>query len=94
MLGRPLIALGDMPFVTAAHLEKIAKAVTDGRPAANTDGGPLMPPACFPASWLSRFAELSGDQGAGRLLRDLPAAALINAAGLLADIDRPNDLPG
>ena len=51
-----------------------------------------MPPACFPAGWLSRLAQLTGDQGAGKLLRDLPPAQLVEASGLLPDIDTPESL--
>ncbi|WP_411956706.1 nucleotidyltransferase family protein [Paracoccus homiensis] len=91
---RLLIALGDMPFVTAAHLDRVARTATPDRPAASVDDGPPMPPACFPAAWLPRLAELSGDQGAGRLLRDLSPDALVAGHGLLGDIDRPGDLPG
>ncbi|WP_299838316.1 NTP transferase domain-containing protein [uncultured Paracoccus sp.] len=88
-----LIALGDMPLVTAALLDRIVAACTDDQPSASREAdGPPMPPACFPASWLPRLAELSGDQGAGRLLRDLPASQMVEASGQLPDIDTPEAL--
>lgn len=91
--ARLLIALGDMPLVTTAHLAAILATCTDDLPAAsrNQDSGP-MPPACFPRSWLDRLGALTGDQGAGRLIRDLPDAQLITARDLLSDIDTREDL--
>lgn len=90
---RLLIALADMPDVTAAHLDRVLVRTRDDRPAASRGDGRPMPPACFPQAWLRRLAMLAGDRGAGHLIRDLPAAALVQAKGLLADIDRPDDLP-
>jgi molybdenum cofactor cytidylyltransferase len=89
---RLLIVLGDMPDVTAAHLAKVLAATTDDLPAASHNGRSALPPACFPRPWLAGLGALTGDQGAGRLLRDLPASQLISAPGLLRDIDRPEDL--
>lgn len=93
-VDRLLIALGDMPRMTPAHLDRVLAATTADRPAASCDEGPPMPPACFPRSWFPRLATLTGDSGAGRLIRDLPPQALIAAPGLLTDIDRPADISG
>ena len=93
--GRPdllLIALADMPFVSARHLDRVVAAASDTMPSASRDRGPPMPPACFPAAWLPRLAALKGDRGAGPMIGDLPPAAVIEAAGQLADIDTVNDL--
>ena len=90
---RLLIALGDMPLVTPVLLDLVIAACTDGQASASRDGdGPPMPPACFPASWLPRLAELTGDQGAGRRARDLPASQMVEASGQLPDIDTPEAL--
>ncbi|AUH63213.1 nucleotidyltransferase family protein [Paracoccus zhejiangensis] len=90
---RLLIALGDMPLVSAELLDRVIAACTDDHASAGREAnGPPMPPACFPASWLPRLAELTGDQGAGRLLRDLPAGQIIDASGQLPDIDTPEAL--
>lgn len=89
-----LIALGDMPGVSAAYLTQIAQAATD-QPSASSDGQRIGPPACFPASWFDRLAALTGDRGAGALLADWPQTRIIHAdPALLADIDTPADLPG
>lgn len=94
-LGAPdrlLIALGDMPDVTPDHLAQVLGRATDDLPSASFDGHHPMPPACFPRACLPALRRLRGDQGAGRLLRDLPPAQLVHAAGQLRDIDRPGDL--
>ena len=93
--GRPdrlLVALADMPFVDAAHLGRVLSAATDETPSASRDRGPPMPPSCFPASWLDRLMTLEGDRGAGSLIHNLPAASVIPATRLLADIDTASDL--
>lgn len=89
---RLLIALADMPRITSELLDRVVAATTDERPAASRDDGPPMPPACFPRDWFGRLSELTGDQGAGRLIRDLPTEALVNAPGLLTDIDTVSNL--
>jgi CTP:molybdopterin cytidylyltransferase MocA len=90
---RLLIALGDMPLVTPALLDAVLATCTDDLPSASRDrDGPPMPPACFPAGWLPRLANLTGDQGAGKLLRDLPPVQLVGATGQLPDIDTPEAL--
>ncbi|MGP9805263.1 nucleotidyltransferase family protein [Paracoccus sp. NSM] len=89
---RLLIALGDMPGITPAHLQAIIDRTTPDRPAASTNGRAILPPACFPRAVLPRLAALTGDRGAASLLRDLPEGQLILAPDLLADIDSPGDL--
>ncbi|QBX34375.1 nucleotidyltransferase family protein [Paracoccus liaowanqingii] len=89
---RLLIALGDMPDVTAAHLTRILTAATDDLPSCSHDGTASLPPACFPQARLAALQTLTGDQGAARLLRDLPAAQHIDAPRLLRDIDTPGQI--
>lgn len=89
---RLLIVLADMPLVTSELLGQVVARVSDSQPAACHDEGLPMPPACFPKNWLARLADASGDRGAGRFIRDLPASALIPARGMLADIDSLADL--
>jgi len=89
---RLLIALGDMPMVTAAHLTAIVNLATDDRIAASHDGTTPLPPACFPKNRIADLQMLKGDQGAGRLLRNLPSDALIHAPDLLGDIDTRDQL--
>lgn len=92
-VDRLLIALGDMPNVTSDLLDRVISRCSEYGPSASCDtGGPPMPPACFPAALLPELTLLTGDQGAGRLIRDLPGNALVFAPGLLRDIDHPADL--
>lgn len=100
---RLLIALGDMPDITPDHLTRILDTATDALPSCSHDGTAPLPPACFPTATLATLSRLTGDQGAGRLLRDLPATQHVHAMHLLRDIDRadqitplehPNDATG
>ncbi|TJZ94066.1 nucleotidyltransferase family protein [Paracoccus gahaiensis] len=89
---RLLIALGDMPDVTAAHLTRILTAATEDLPACSHDGTAPLPPACFPQARLADLHSLNGDQGAARLLQDLPPTQYIDARSLLRDIDTPDQI--
>lgn len=86
-----LIALADMPFVSAAHYRRLIAAAHGERAIiASTDGNAAMPPALFGADWFGALESLSGDRGAGALLGD---ATLVAAPPHeLADIDTPGTL--
>jgi molybdenum cofactor cytidylyltransferase len=86
-----LVALADMPFVTADHLQRLIDAFQGERPVCSTNGSTSMPPAIFPQSIWPDLQLLSGDQGARSLLAD--AIAIEGDPAMLADIDRPEDLP-
>ncbi len=88
-----LVCLGDMPFVTTAHLERLIAAFgsADGKACiASQDRQIRMPPAIFPKSRFPELLALTGDQGARLLLRD--AIGVPTDPLLLADIDTPGDL--
>ena len=86
-----LIALADMPRVTAAHVLRLLDAA-DGAAAvvASSDGVKPSPPALFGAAHLDALLELEGDEGARALIR--AGKHVITAAHELLDIDRPEDL--
>lgn len=87
-----VVVLGDMPGVTT---ELIHQVVERGvlQPAAVTDGQLVTPPASLPAAVFDAVAELTGDHGAGSILRHLPPEQLVEVApGTLADIDTQADL--
>ncbi len=87
---RVLIVLGDMPHVDAALLLRVARTPA---PAATTDGRALGPPACLDRGMFAALNGLTGDQGAGAILRAHPATRLIHVApGILHDIDQPGDM--
>lgn len=88
-LDSVMIALGDMPFITPAHIEKLIENF-NGSAVASTSGGTPQPPAIFGRSRVPELLELQGDQGAKDILRDAP---LVKArAEVLMDVDTPEDL--
>jgi molybdenum cofactor cytidylyltransferase len=84
-----LIALADMPFVQAAHVEALIAACTDDV-VASFDGNQPMPPAIFPRSHWPELLATVGDAGARHILAR--AEKLTAPAGTLCDIDTPDDL--
>ena len=84
-----LIALADMPLVPGSHFEAML-AQFGGDRLASLGPDSVMPPALFGARHFRALATLSGDRGAGSLLRDAPTVPLPDHTAL--DIDRPDDL--
>lgn len=90
---RLIVCLGDMPFVPVEHAKAVLERCTDNQASASSDGRVILPPACFPARWLSRLSNLTGDAGARSLLADLPKEAIVLAdSKTLTDIDIQADL--
>ena len=86
---RALICLGDMPFVSEAHLRRVLQGSADGALTASRAGNYIGPPVVASAARL-RAATLAGDAGLRELLR---GARLIEApAAELRDIDLPEEL--
>ncbi len=88
-----LVCLGDMPFVTTAHLHRLIAAFgsAEGQACIASQNDQIrMPPAIFPKSHFPDLLALTGDQGARPLLR--AAIGVPTEHGLLADIDTPGDL--
>lgn len=87
---RALVVLGDMPHVDEALLLRLAAAPA---PAAASDGDRITPPASLPRSMFADIARLSGDQGAGAVLRTRPDLHSVHVdTWLLRDVDKPDDL--
>jgi molybdenum cofactor cytidylyltransferase len=86
-----LVALADMPFVTAAHLARLLDR-HDGPDTlvASSDGHHRMPPALFGARWFDALEELTGDRGARALLDR--AKEVVASPEELRDIDTTEDL--
>ena len=93
------IFLGDMPFLNPKTLELVITNFVQGnctkitRPSYSGQPGH---PVIFPKLWFDELTDLKGDEGAKRIiqknldsLRDIPS----NDAGVLRDIDAPEDLP-
>lgn len=89
-----LLLAADMPRVSEATLRRLVDACAPGVPSAvrHPDGHPGIP-ACFPRDWFAALQSLTGDSGAGALLRGSAAVRTIAVpAAELADVDRPRDL--
>lgn len=90
--SRVLIALGDMPFLRGNDLSDLLDLAGDQPACMSSDGTP-MPPAIFPAQMLDTLMTMTGDHGAGRLLRHIPENLRLSLpARRLRDIDRPGDI--
>jgi CTP:molybdopterin cytidylyltransferase MocA len=84
---RMLVMLADMPLVSPALLEDLLAAKA---PAACGHGGRPGVPAIFPASMFDQLQALTGDAGAGAVLRNRADLVLIPAsAEELLDVDTP-----
>lgn len=92
-LSQILVVLGDMPLVTSDHLRAVVARCSANSASASADGKRRMPPACFPASMTEDLLALTGDRGAGPLLKALPNEALVETPeGMLKDVDTAADL--
>lgn len=86
-----LIALADMPLVSANHFARVmACGQGPDSLAASSGGVNRMPPALFGSAWFDRLEQLSGDKGARMLLDQAEIVAC--APGELIDVDHPADL--
>ncbi|MEG3087381.1 nucleotidyltransferase family protein [Sphingomonas sp. PB4P5] len=86
-----MIALADMPRVTAAHVLRLLDAA-NGTDAvlASSDGVKPRPPAVFGADRFDTLLALAGNEGARALIAG--GKHVIAPAEELLDIDRPEDL--
>lgn len=88
-----LIALGDMPAVSGAHIRRLLDRFDahDRRcVVASALGDARVPPALFAVELANELASITGDEGARSLLRQAVAVAVAEAE--LIDIDTPGDL--
>ncbi len=87
-----LIMLADMPTMTAGVLLHVIGAGTHRAACRYPQGHPGVP-ALFPSEMFRRLTNLTGDQGAGAVLRGLPDLTLIDCrAEDLLDVDTPQAL--
>jgi len=86
-----LIALADMPRVTAAHIYRLLDAAdSPDAVVASSDGVQPHPPALFGAGRFDSLMTLEGDAGARDLVR--AGKHVITSPAELIDIDTPEDL--
>lgn len=93
------VFLGDMPRVPHGTASQLASAIGGGVAALPRHGGRPGHPALLSSRLFPEIAALTGDQGAGRLLRDRLRLGLDDVvfvesddAAIHLDIDRPEDL--
>ena len=86
-----VIALADMPRVTATHIYRLLEAAS-GRDAviASSNGVHPTPPAVFWADQFEALLTLEGDEGARAMVR--AGRHVIAPEAELLDVDRPEDL--
>lgn len=88
-----LVLPGDMPLVQPATLLAVARALDHHAVAYAQHGGRRGHPVGFAAELYPELAELSGDEGARRIIARYPAFAVdLDDAGILVDIDTEDDL--
>ena len=86
-----LIALADMPRVTASHIYRVFDASSDDRSVvASSDGCAPKPPALFGAAQFECLLNLDGDTGARDLVRG--GRHVVTSPAELIDVDTPDDL--
>lgn len=89
-----LIDLADMPAVSATTLKRVQQALCDtGQAVAPRYQGRIGQPRGLPRACFEALSQLHGDQGARHLLDWQQAVHVdVDDAGILLDIDRPDDL--
>ena len=86
-----LIALADMPRVTAAHVFRLFDAVkTHDAVVASSDGVAPKPPAIFGRDRFDFLMTLQGDAGARDLVRE--GRHVVTTPAELIDVDTPEEL--
>lgn len=93
-----VVFLGDMPLIPPALADRLLDAVMGGAPAAVVRS-PLGPahPVAFSATLFPELLSLRGDRGARSVLETIgDAVAMVDSddAGVVFDVDRPDDLAG
>ena len=86
-----LIALADMPRVTASHIYRVFDASSDDRSVvASSDGCNPKPPALFGAAQFECLLALEGSAGARDLVRG--GRHVVTSPNELIDVDTPEEM--
>ncbi|WP_085810023.1 nucleotidyltransferase family protein [Sphingomonas sp. TZW2008] len=86
-----VIALADMPRVTATHVYNLLDAADDARAVvASSDGRQPRPPALFGRDRFNELLAITGDHGARALIR--AGKHVVATAAELIDVDTPAEL--
>ena len=88
-----LVLPGDMPLVQPSTLIAVARALDHHAVAYAQHGGRRGHPVGFATELYAELTELSGDEGARRIIARYPAFAVdLDDPGILVDIDTEGDL--
>ena len=91
-----LIALGDMPHIRPDSYRQVIAALHAGASIARPSyQGTPGHPVGFASAWFAQLSTLTGDAGAREIVRQAGKLCLscpVNEPGVIADIDRPEDL--
>ena len=90
-----LILLGDMPEITAAHIDHLIAAFTPGAIVVPTHEGRRGNPVLWPAPCFAEMLQLEGDTGAQRLLTvhaDIVREVALPTPAIFTDVDTPEAL--
>jgi len=88
------VFLGDMPRIPPALAARLAEAIGPDYAAMPRQGGRPGHPVLLSAHAFADLAALTGDEGAGRLLRSREDVVFVDCddPGIHFDVDRPGDL--
>jgi molybdenum cofactor cytidylyltransferase len=88
------VFLGDMPLVPPQVAGRLARLLGDHFAAVPRHGGVNGHPVLLSRAAFAEVGRLTGDEGAGRLLRQRGDVAFLEVAdeGILLDVDRAEDL--
>lgn len=91
--GGWLVLPGDMPLVRPSTLVQVAQALAHHAVAFAQHGGRRGHPVAFAAELFSELVQLTGDEGARRLMARYPSQAVeVDDPGVLVDVDTTADL--
>ncbi|MFK0314414.1 nucleotidyltransferase family protein [Pseudomonas sp. NPDC090233] len=91
------ILLGDMPWIEPATLRRLAEVASASTIVLPRQSGQQGHPVIFGCDFWSELTQLSGDEGARSVVkahRDRCVVLELNDAGVLRDIDTPQDVLG
>ncbi|MSQ20973.1 MAG: nucleotidyltransferase family protein [Betaproteobacteria bacterium] len=93
--GGWVVALADMPFILPASIRAVVQGIEAGYPLVATQfGGERGHPVGFSSHYRAELSQLSGDEGARRILKRDPITFISSTdPGVIRDIDTPGDLP-
>ena len=92
-----VVLLGDMPRITAAHVDRLIEAFDPAQPAiiVPEHQGRRGNPVLWPRAFFAEMCALEGDQGARGLIERYPERVVrvaVDDEAIFIDVDRPADL--